>query len=88
MRMSSSRLQQDIYLSHIYLEGKHTLPTTVSQLDTCSVLITLFLLAWALGAPYSMPYSHKLHMRDRITQVEEGRRRGRGRVSGGDGTLL
>jgi hypothetical protein len=39
-----------------------------------------------------MPYSHKLHMRDRITQVEDGRRRGGGGggggVSGGDGTLL
>jgi hypothetical protein len=36
-----------------------------------------------------MPYSHKLHMRDRITQVEDGRRGGGGGgVSGGDGTLL
>jgi len=39
------------------------------------------LLAWALGAPYSMPYSHKLHMRDRITQVDEGRG-GKERVMG------
>jgi len=36
-----------------------------------------------------MPYSHKLHTRDRITQVEEGRGGGGGGgVSGGDGTLL
>jgi len=34
-----------------------------------------------------MPYSHKLHMRDRITQVEDGGGGGGG-VSGGDGTLL
>jgi len=36
-----------------------------------------------------MPYSHKLHMRDRITQVEDGGGGGGGGgVSGGDGTLL